>query len=227
MKCPNCGQMIPDDSLYCESCGKSTRRRRPKPKKPLKRAFITALIMTAAILLLVWAAKIFWAPDIVLTGSGEYDVYKEYIANAAEGDYTLVNEPGGDVEIPLSDITGDWYVLLRVFEDGSEDFSVEAEYTAVIEAPDAFDVTLTCTLYDGYNADGSEFVPGKWHMRPAKGSFYQNTLALYFPGKGFELVFLPNRQMYGEPGRFIDVSYDEKTAFGKTSVYQMIIVKLP
>lgn len=247
MTCRHCGKQTPDDSIYCELCGGDIRQNTPppqtlshrqieperkKPKKVLKTVVILLVILLMGAGIWFTAARIF-SPEIVLSGGGEYDVYKDYVENSGENDYTLINEYsgdsdyGGDIEIPLSDITGNWYILLRTYIDGSDEFSTEAEYTAVLDAKDAFDIKFTCTLYDGYNADGSEFKPGKWHLRPASGSFYLNVLAFYFPGKGLEIVFIPNRLMYGEPGRFIDVSYDEKSFFGKTTTYQMIIVKLP
>ncbi len=247
MICRHCGKQTPDDSIFCEFCGGDMRQNIPptqtlshrsieperkKQKKALKIFFILLVILLAGAGIWFAAARIF-SPEIILTGGGEFDVYKDYVKNAGEGDYTHINEYGDDydyadeIDIPLSDITGNWYVLLRTYINGSEDFSTEAEYTAVLDAKDAFDVKFSCTLYNGYNADGSEFKPGKWKLRAASGSFYQNVLAFYFPGKGLELVFMPNRLMYGEQGRFIDVSYDEKSLFGKTTVYQMIIVKLP
>lgn len=231
MVCRNCGNQNPEDSIYCESCGKSLHRKagtKVNPNKMLKTVSILS-VTAIACAAIVWIAVRLFSPDIVLTGGGEYDVYKDYIDNIGESDHILLNEPGADdeVEIPLSDIAGNWYVLLRTYENGSDDFSTETEYIAVLEAKDAFNVKFTCTLYDGYMADGSEFKPRKWSLRPADGSFYRNILALYFPGRGLELVFIPNRLMYGEPGRFIEVSYDEKSLFGKTTVYQMIIVKLP
>lgn len=246
MICRHCGKQTPDDSMFCEFCGGDMRQNSPPPqtlshrpieperkkqKKALKFLFILLVVLLAGAGIWFAAVRIF-LPEIILTGGGEYDVYKDYVKNSGENDYTLINDSGdsdyGDeIEIPLSDITGNWYVLLRTYINGSEDFSTEVEYTAVLDAKDAFDIKFTCTLYDGYNADGSEFKPGKWKLRAASGSFYQNVLAFYFPGRGLELVFIPNRLMYGEPGRFIDVSYDEKSLFGKTTVYQMIIVKLP
>lgn len=231
MVCRNCGNQNPEDSIYCESCGKSLHRKagtKINPNRILKTVFILSVTAIACAAIVCITVRLF-SPDIVLTGGGEYDVYKDYIENIDESEHILLNEPGAadEIEIPLSDIAGNWYVLLRTYENGNDDFSTEAEYTAVLEAKDAFDVKFTCTLYDGYNTDGTEFKPRKWNLRPADGSFYRNILALYFPGKGLELVFMPNRLMYGEPGRFIEVSYDEKSLFGKTTVNQMIIVKLP
>lgn len=247
MICRYCGKKTPDDSVFCEICGGDLRQNAPLPQTPADRKDmperkkpkngLKVFLMLSFVLLagagIYFAASCLFTPEIILTGGDEYDIYKEFVDNSGENDYTLINDYGddsdygGETEIPLADITGKWYVLLRTFIDGSDEFSTEAEYTAVLEAKDAFDIKFTCTLYDGYNADGSEFKPGKWHLRPASGSFYQNVLAFYFPGKGLELVYMPNRLIYGEPGRFIDVAYDEKSLFGKTTLYQMIIVKLP
>ncbi|MFA6736910.1 MAG: hypothetical protein WCR87_08320 [Saccharofermentanales bacterium] len=247
MKCRSCGKENPEDSIYCEFCGddirilsaapaKSTpvnlhgKTVRRKPNKVSVLVLITAALLLSATM--IWVIVRITSPGIMMTDDGKYDDYKYYAKNAQSIEYTLLNNYDDDfdyadeIEIPLSDIEGNWYVLLRTYENGSDDFAAEAEYTAVIEAKDSFDVKLTCTLFDGYNADGSEFKPVKWNLRTAKGSFYQNILALHIPGKSLELVFKPNRLINGEQGFFMDVAYDEKSFLGKTTLYQMIIVKM-
>jgi hypothetical protein len=247
MKCQLCGKENPEDSIYCEFCGGDVRilsvasakspsinrQGRIFRKKPDK--ILIAVVIIAALLFsgaMIWAIASIASPEMMMTDDGKYDDYKYYAKNAQEIEYTLLNNYGNDfdyadeIEIPLSDMEGNWYVLLRTYENGSVDFASEAEYSAVIEAKDSFDLTFTCTLFNGYHADGAEFKPAGWNLRTAKGSFYQNILALHIPGKNLELVFKPNRLINGEQGFFMDVAYDEKSFFGRTTLYQMIIVKM-
>jgi hypothetical protein len=247
MKCQSCGKEIPEDSIYCEFCGDDIRilsaelakltsvnrhgkTVRKKPNVISIFVIIIAVLMLSAAM--IWVIVQIASPGIMMTDDGKYDDYKYYAKNAQEIEYTLLNNYGDDfdyadeIEIPLSDIEGNWYVLLRTYENGSDDFASEAEYTAVIEAKDSFDIKFTFTLFNGNNANGAEFKPAKWNLRTAKGSFYQNILALHIPGKNLELVFKPNRLINGEQGFFMDVAYDEKSFFGKTTLYQMIIVKM-
>lgn len=244
MICPHCNKSTPDDSKFCEFCGFELNNHPPTPleledshenkKTRKKRTNVLKFIAIIASILLAIAA--IWTitlkltqAKIILADDGKFDVYKDYIAYSRE-DYTLLNDPNDsydEIEIPLSDISGNWYMLVRTFINDSSEFSTEAEYTAILEAKDEFHISFTSSLYNGYNADGSEFKPSKWALRKASGSFYQNVLAFYFPGKRLELVYFPNRQMYGEPGRFIDVAYDEKSIFGKKTLYQVTLIKLP
>jgi len=254
MKCRLCGKENPEDSIYCEFCGgdiqilsvapsklpsvnqigKNNRRHGTTVRKRPNIILIFVVIITVLILsgAIIWGIVQIASPKIMMTDDGKYDNYKYYAKNAREIEYTLLNNYGDDfdytdeIEIPLSDIEGKWYILLRTFENGSDDFASEAEYIAVIDAKDSFDIKFTCTLFNGYHADGAEFKPAKWNLRTGKGSFYQNILALHIPGKNLELVFKPNRLINGEQGFFMDVAYDEKSFFGKTTLYQMIIVKM-
>lgn len=239
MKCQLCGKENPDDSIYCEYCGgdiqislanqpvKSAR------KKPSKKLIFSTIIMTILLAgAVIWAISLITSPKITMVSDSKYEDYKYYAQHGQEIEYTLINNYGDDfdyadeIEIPLSDIEGNWYVLIRTYKNGNESFASEAEYTAVVKAKDSFDVKFVSTLFNGFHVDGSEFKPEKWTLRTAKGSFYQNILALYVPGKNIELVFKLNRLINGEQGFFIDVAYDEKSFFGQTTLYQVIIVKM-